>query len=181
MDKITAVKTTHPGPAPDDDPQETTTDLDQEADASDPANASAQGGDETAPSMELTFRHQQLIGALVVAPDIQSACKAVGVGRTTAHRWLNDPTFRAELARQRDAVLVEALDSVKTHAAQAMTELAGLLKSKDDRLRRLICNDLLGHAIRVRELEDIERRLAALEKGAKHNERRKGNVKLNHG
>jgi|GEM_PF-492641 len=175
MDKITAVKTTHPGPAPDDDPQATTMDLDQETDASDPA----QGGDEAAPPMELTLRHQQLIGALVVAPDIRAACKAVGVGRTTAHRWLNDPAFRAELARQRDAVLVEALDSVKTHAVRAMSELAGLLQSKDDRLRRMICNDLLGHAIRVRELEDIERRLAALEKGAKHNERRSKN--LNHG
>ncbi len=181
MNENKAVKTTHPGPAPDDDPQETTTDLDQEPDASDPADASAQGGGEVSPSMELTLRHHQLLGALVVDPDVRAACKAAGVGRTTAHRWLNDPAFRAELVRQRDAVLGEALDSVKTHAARAMAELAGLLQSKDDRLRRLICNDLLGHAMRVREMEDIERRLAALEKAEKHNGRKKGNVNLNHG
>ncbi len=179
MNENKAVKTTHPGPAPDDDPQETTTDLDQEPDASDPADASAQGGGEVSPSMELTLRHQRLISALVVDPDVLAACKVAGVGRSTAHRWLRDPAFRAELARQRDAVLVEALDSVKTHAARAMMELAGLLQSKDDRLRRLICNDLLNHAIRVREMEDIERRLVALEKAAKQNERRRKN--LNHG
>lgn len=172
MNETKAVKTTHPGPAPDDDPQETTTDLDQE-ESGDPGSASAQCGDEASPPMELTLRHQRLISALVVDPDVLAACKVAGVGRSTAHRWLRDPAFRAELARQRDAVLVEALDSVKTHAARAMTELAGLLQSKDDRLRRMICNDLLNHAMRVRELEDIERRLVALEKAVKHNGRRK--------
>ena len=44
-----------------------------------------------------------------------------------------------------------------------------MLGVKDDRLRRLICNDILGHALRVRELEDIERRLTALEKADKKN------------
>ncbi len=59
------------------------------------------------------------------------------------------------------------MDSVKTHATRAMAELVKLLGSDDDRLRRLICNDILGHALRVRELEDFERRLAALEKASK--------------
>ena len=76
MDKAKAVKTTRP--APDDDPQETTTDLDQETDAFDPGPASAQSGDEASPPMELTLRHQELIGALVVDPDIRAACKAAG-------------------------------------------------------------------------------------------------------
>ena len=84
--------------------------------------------------------------------------------RSTAHRWLRQQAFRDELARQRDAVFSEALDAVKTHATRAMAELARLLCSKDDRLRRFICNDILGHALRVRELDDIARRLAALEK-----------------
>jgi len=53
---------------------------------------------------------------------------------------------------------------VKTHAARAVTELAGLLNVKDDRLRRQVCNDLLAHAMKVRELDDLEGRLAALEK-----------------
>ena len=61
-------------------------------------------------------------------------------------------------------MLSEALASVKTHATRAVAELAALLTAKDDRLRRLVCNDLLAHAMKVRELEDIERRLDALEK-----------------
>ncbi len=125
----------------------------------------------TEPKMVLTTRHQKLAGALVVDPDIQAACKTAGVGRSTAHRWLRHPAFRDELARQRDAALSHAFDSVKTHACRAMTELARLLDSKDDRLRRLVCNDILGHALRVRELEDIERRLVTLERALKDKER----------
>lgn len=118
---------------------------------------------DTEPSLGLTLRHQRLLIALVENPDIQAACKAAGIGRSTAHRWLKDPVFRAELAHQRDAVLSETLDSVKTHAVRAMDELARLLDTEDDRLRRLICNDILSHTLKIRELEDIERRLAALE------------------
>jgi hypothetical protein len=126
---------------------------------------------ETEPSQGLTLRHQRLLAALVSNPDIQAACKAVGVGRSTAHRWLKDPAFRAELARQRDSLLSDTMDSVKTHATRAMAELVNLLDTEDDRLRRLICNDILGHALKIRELEDIERRLTALEQTIKHNGR----------
>ena len=127
---------------------------------------------DTEPVRGLTLRQQQLLVALVANPDIQAACKVAGVGRSTAHRWLKDPVFRAELARQRDAVLSETMDSVKTHASRAMAELAELLDTEDDRLRRLICNDILGHAMKVRELEDFERRLVALEQTVRNNERK---------
>ena len=118
----------------------------------------------------LSLRHQRLLVALVANPDIQTACKTTGIGRSTAHRWLKMPAFRIELARQRDSVLSETMDSVKTHAIRAMSELAKMLNTEDDRLRRLICNDILGHALRVRELEDFERRLVALEWTIKNNE-----------
>ena len=118
------------------------------------------------PSLDgrLMPRQMALLAALVCNPDIQAASKTAGVGRTTAHRWLREPAFQEELTRQRDAVFSESLAAVKTHATRAVSELAGLLSSEDDRLRRQVCNDILAHAMRVRELEDIERRLAALEK-----------------
>lgn len=111
-----------------------------------------------------TARQKKLLAAFVVNPDVQAACKAAGIGRTTAYRWLREPAFRDALGRERDAVLTEALSAVKAHVTRAVSELAKLLKAKDDRLRRLACNDILGHALKVRELEDIEARLAALER-----------------
>jgi hypothetical protein len=112
----------------------------------------------------LTPKQLGLLAALTCDADIQAACAAAKVSRTTAYRWMKEPAFLNELARQRDAAFSAALDSVKTQAARAVSELTGLLGAKDDRLRRLVCNDLLAHAMKVRELEDFEKRLTVLEK-----------------
>lgn len=111
----------------------------------------------------MTPQKLRLLAALAADPDVQTACATTGVTRSTAYRWQNEPAFKEELARQREAALSAALESVKTQATRAASELAGLLNVKDDRLRRLVCNDILAHAMKVRELEDFERRLEALE------------------
>ena len=113
-------------------------------------------------------RQMKLLAALVCNPDIQLACKAAGLSRTTAYTWLKQPAFEQELRRQRDAVLSEALAGVKTLAARAVAELARLMDATDDRLRRQACNDILAHALRFRDIEDLERRLADLEKQLKN-------------
>lgn len=112
----------------------------------------------------LTARQQQLLVALVKNPDLQAAAKAAGVGRTTVYRWLEDPRFSGELARLRNEAMKEALESVKSLTTRAAQELIGLLDTQDERLRRLLCNDILTHAIKVREIEEIERRLRLLER-----------------
>jgi hypothetical protein len=43
-------------------------------------------------SQFLTDRQQQLLDAVIAAPDIQAAVKAVGVGRTTAYARLTFPS-----------------------------------------------------------------------------------------
>ena len=111
----------------------------------------------------ITAQQMLLLEALVQNPNIQAACAATGVGRTTAYRWMEEPAFMAELERQRDIVLTVALQSVKTSATKAAKELTALLDVQDERLRRQVCNDVLTRAVKIRELEDFERRLAALE------------------
>ena len=112
---------------------------------------------------ELTARQQRLLVELVQNPDIQSAARASDVGRTTAYRWLDQPAFSGELNRQRNATMKEALSSVKSQTTRAAQELIGLLDTDDERLRWRICSDILRNAIKVRELEEIERRLDRLE------------------
>lgn len=120
--------------------------------------------DPAATEEELTPRQQRLLVELVKNPDIQAAAKAAGVGRTSTYRWLKQPAFETELSRLRNLAMNEALSTVKAHTARAATELTGLLDTQDERLKRQICNDILTHAIRVREQEEIERRLTALER-----------------
>ena len=123
-----------------------------------PEEGEADGGSGFEPKQLL------LLAALAEEANVQAAAKAAGVTRQTAHRWLRMVEFRDELARRREVVLAEALAGVTTQAGRAAGELGRLLETSDLRLRRLVCNDILNHALRVRELENLERRLAALEK-----------------
>ena len=136
------------------------------------ANEPVQGDSPPTPA-EFSPQQQRLLAALAAAPDMQSAVKLAGVGRTTVHRWMQQPAFRDELNRRRDAVFAEALASVKTHAGRAVTELTRLLRVKDNRLRRLVCNDILEHGLNIREFEDIERRLTVLEKAVEASAKRR--------
>ena len=132
---------------------------------------SAVNGTETAelvsdldPETQLTPGQVTLLTALVGNPSVPLAAKAAGVCRSTAYQWMIAPGFKEELARQRNAMLAATLDAVKTHAIHAAERLAGLVETEDGRLCRLVCNDILERAIRIRELEDFGRRLAAVEK-----------------
>ena len=74
-----------------------------------------------------------LLEALALDPNVQAAAHIAGVSRNTAHRWLRQPAFQEDLARRRDALLVEALGAVKSHATRAAEELGKLLASEDGR------------------------------------------------
>ena len=117
----------------------------------------------------LTARQEKLLSTLVGNPNIQAAAKAAGVGRSTAHRWLQEPVFRAELTRQRNALMEETLGSLKSHTAKATEQLIQLLDSKNEWIRRQTCKDILGYAFKIREIENVEERLEAIEKEMKRN------------
>lgn len=113
---------------------------------------------------ELNPRQLRLLAALVTSTDVQAACQVADVCRTTAYQWLKQPAFQDELKRQRNAVLREALANVKINATRAAAELVGLLNEDDAALRRLVCRDILDRAIRIYDMEEIETRLAVVER-----------------
>jgi hypothetical protein len=53
---------------------------------------------------------------------------------------------------------------------KAVENLVGLLNHTDDRLKRLACNDIIEYILKHKEVEDLERRITAIEE--KLNERR---------
>jgi len=119
----------------------------------------------------LTPRQMRLLAALVSSTDVQAACQVADVGRTAAYEWMKQPAFQNELKRQRNAVLKDALSVVKISATRASTELVALLDEDDASLRRLVCRDILDRAIKIYDMEDIETRLAAVERSLKQNRR----------
>lgn len=114
--------------------------------------------------MALSPRQRVLLAELVGNPDVKAACNAAKIGRTSAYRWLADPGFKDALQRERDRLLDDALVSLRSKVSMAVEELGKLLKSADENVRRMACNDVLRNVLKVRELEDLEARITALEK-----------------
>jgi len=112
----------------------------------------------------LTARQEKLLSILAGNPNIQAAAKAAGIGRSTVHRWLKEPDFREELTRRRNMALTEAMNSVQAYTTQAVEELVKLLGSSNEWIRRQVCMDVLNCSHKIREVEQIEQRLDAIEK-----------------
>ena len=111
----------------------------------------------------LTGKQQKLLRELTANPTVSEAARAAGIGRTTAHRWLNEPLFREELTRQRHLALTDAMSSVQSHTAKAVEGLVQLMDSPNEWLRRMACLDILSRSLKIREVEEVEQRLSALE------------------
>jgi len=155
QDQLTATSAVTPDRPPDDAP------------AASPVDAPSPRRVESDQPGELNPRQLRLLSALVTSTDLQAACKCAEVSRAAAYQWLKQPAFHDELQRQRSAILSEALANVKINATRAAAELVGLLDEDDPGLRRLVCRDILDRASRIYDMENIETRMASMEKTLK--------------
>lgn len=114
----------------------------------------------------LTTKQQKAIAALLSAKDVQSAAQQSGVGERTLHRWLDeDKGFQTAL----NAAEAQVIDSVVrrlTGAANSALNVVMVLMLDQQvnasvRLRAAI--SLLDQMIKLRELNNMEQRLARLE------------------
>jgi len=113
---------------------------------------------------EISTRQRKAIPFLVNSPTVEEGCKRAKISREAYYQWLSDPLFKDELKRQRDQVIDEALNVMKANMTKAVNTLVKLLKTKNEFLRRSVANDILGHVLKAKELEDLEGRVAAMEK-----------------
>jgi hypothetical protein len=114
-------------------------------------------------SSTLTNRQTRTIAVLVRARTVEEGAKMAGLSKTTIYAWLRLPAFREELARQKNQLMDVALGNLKSVVEKAVSVLTSLLDSQSEAIRRGVANDVLGHALRGRELEELDGRLAKLE------------------
>ena len=111
----------------------------------------------------LTERQLKAIPHLVASTTYEKGCREARISRNTLYEWLKDETFKAELKAQRDRVIDGALDLLKGHISSAVEALVGLLKTRNEYLKRTVANDIIEHVFRGKEIEDLEKRIARLE------------------
>lgn len=103
------------------------------------------------------------ISYILSSPTLEEAYRKARVSKGTLYIWLKDEAFKTELKRQRDEVVRDALDRLKSAMSKAVDGLIGLVESSRPNLRRWACKDIIDYTLRSIELEDIEERLDKVE------------------
>ncbi len=102
--------------------------------------------------------------ALAEGKNYQDAAHLAGINRRTLFVRRQDPAFM-EYVRERRADMFEATAGKLTETSQAAADkLADLLDSESEQTALSAARAILEHATRLRELLEIDVRLAALEK-----------------
>jgi hypothetical protein len=114
-------------------------------------------------TVELTDRQLKAIPHIVSSSTYAEGCEKAKINKTTLYKWLKEPEFKAEIDRQRDELAAEVFGVLSQSLTQAVETLVSLLDNKDDRLKRLTAKDIIDFIIRHKEVEDLDKRLAAVE------------------
>jgi len=113
---------------------------------------------------KLTNRQILAISQIIASSTLEDARKKARISKGTLYVWLKEEAFKAELKRQRDEVVNEALERLKSALTKAVTGMIDLMDSPRPDLRRWVYKDIIEYALKSIELESIEQRLDKIER-----------------
>jgi len=111
----------------------------------------------------LTTRQVSVLPELASACTVVEAARRSGVGRTTIHRWLQNPAFAAELAMWQQEVVERARLKLANHTMQAVDVLGELLGSEQDSVRRQAARDILTLVLDLEKHFEVVKRVEKVE------------------
>jgi Helix-turn-helix of insertion element transposase len=112
----------------------------------------------------LTNKQLMAIPIIISARTITEGCKQAGISKTIFYEWLKDDLFKQEFIAMQNDLIETALKELKGLSAEAVEELGTLLRETQNENIKLKTIDLiLEHTMKIKEFEDIEQRLEAIE------------------
>ena len=114
--------------------------------------------------MSLSPSKQRAVLALVEHGSVVAAADACKLSRQTLYRWLREPLFAQALRIASGEQIEQASRRLSSLMIRAIDELERLLSSESEHQRRLTADSVLSHALRLRELVELEQRVSNLEK-----------------
>jgi hypothetical protein len=106
------------------------------------------------------------IAVLVATPTIKAAAARIGVAEKTVHAWLKDPAFSEALGRAQAAMTRDAIRQVLQAVGSAVAVLEAIMTdtAHPPMPRVVAAKAILENALKVYDLEEVMRRLEALER-----------------
>ncbi len=112
----------------------------------------------------LTPRQQLAIVAIISSPSLEEARRRSKAAKGTFYGWMKEPAFQTELKRQRDALVDQTFNRLRTGMMQAVEKLLTLLQAESQPgIQLRAAQTLLDTGFKAMEHQDLERRLEALE------------------
>lgn len=115
----------------------------------------------------ITRNQKRAITALLTCRNVQDAASKTNLGHRTISRWLaEDEAFQIALSQAEGQAIDAATRQLVVLADEAINTLRDLIKSADatDTIRLRAAQAVLAHLLRLRELRNVEQRLAELER-----------------
>ena len=108
------------------------------------------------------------VAALLTQPSVDAATRSVGISVATLMRWQKEPKFQKALREARRAAFGQAIARLQQMSSAAVATLGKVMVDQgapaSTRVRAAEC--IINHAAKAIEIEDIEARVAELERAA---------------
>jgi hypothetical protein len=116
----------------------------------------------------LERKQEDVIVALLTQRNMEEAARTAGVGIRTLIRWMKLPEFQKAYREARRAAFGQALARLQQGTSAAATTLLKLLiePGTPASVRARVADSIFNHAAKAIEIEDIEARVADLERAA---------------
>jgi hypothetical protein len=108
-------------------------------------------------------REDTLATALAGGSTLRAAAELAGVSERTATRRWADPAFRSRVSELRGAAVERATGRLADGMAEAAEVLRKLLDAESESVRLAACRATLELGVKLREVVEVEARIAALE------------------
>jgi hypothetical protein len=113
-------------------------------------------------------KQEEAIAALLTQRTVEDAARAVGLGVRTLLRWLQQPEFKAAYRQARREAFSQSIARLQQASGAAVSTLLKVMVDSNTpaSTRVRAADSILNHAASSMELEDIEVRVAELERAA---------------
>jgi hypothetical protein len=122
----------------------------------------------------LERKQEDVIAALLTQRNMEEAARTAGVGIRTLIRWMKLPEFQKAYREARRAAFNQSIARLQQGTSAAATTLIKLLiePGTPASVRARVADSIFNHAAKAIEIEDIEARVAELERIAASNQTR---------
>jgi hypothetical protein len=120
---------------------------------------------------KLSRKQQKAIVALLANRTVDDAARACNIPVRTMFRWLKEPNFDAAYREAKRAAFGQGIARLHHMASAAVSTLGKVMldASTPPATKVRAADTILSHTIKVQEMEEIEARIADLERIANKN------------